>query len=355
MCILPKVNSPAVIKWFGEHAVVYGKPFIGVAVGLYASAVSNDGGEKDLSISLADFDLNASFDSDRMELLYKSRKSTTSIGEFISANSDIDQRVLPFALIASRIIKGYGVKLGHKTVGISSEIPVQRGLASSAACSTSFAVALSDGHGLSDSEIIDISREGERVVHRNDGAGIVDVNTSYYGGCITYSNDLGIRKVKINENFNKCDLLLIDTGPKKSTAEMVAKVRSLYDSDRVNTEKVFNEIERYVDSGLEAIISGNVEKVGELMLKNHIALSRIGVSTPKLDDAVALAKKSGAFGAKMSGGGGGGLAVALVSKPHTGKVKLALEDGGFKVSVAPISLHGSSEYNTGSKADHGGQ
>ena len=343
MGILTKVDSPAVIKWFGEHTVVYGKPFIGVAVGIYASTLCTKGAGDGLQVSLDDFNLTESFSRDRLNLLYESRRSTSTIGEFVSDNGDIDQKVLPFALIASRLSNGYGVEFDPKVVKITSKIPVQRGLASSAACSTSFTVALSEGYHLPDSEIIDVARDGERLVHKNEGAGIVDVNTSYYGGCVTYSNDSGVKKIMMNEAFNKCDFLLVDTGPKKSTAEMVAMVRSLYDSDKIRTQGIFNEIEGYANSGLDAIISGDVEKVGELMLKNHEALSRIGVSTSGLDDAVALAKKAGAFGAKMSGGGGGGLAVALVPNKRTVSIKSTLESGGFKVSIAPISLRGASE------------
>ena len=41
----------------------------------------------------------------------------------------------------------------------------------------------------------------------------------------------------------------------------------------------------------------------------------IGVSTPILDELVDLAMSAGAYGAKLSGAGGGGVVIALVDKP----------------------------------------
>ena len=60
-----------------------------------------------------------------------------------------------------------------------------------------------------------------------------------------------------------------------------------------------------------ALLDGSVAALGPLMDENHRLLSEIGVSTQLLDRACKVARDSGALGAKLTGGGGGGCVVAL--------------------------------------------
>jgi mevalonate kinase len=55
--------------------------------------------------------------------------------------------------------------------------------------------------------------------------------------------------------------------------------------------------------------------LGPLLTENHRLLRQIGVSTPTLDDLVALALDHGALGAKLAGAGGGGVVLALTEDP----------------------------------------
>ena len=58
-------------------------------------------------------------------------------------------------------------------------------------------------------------------------------------------------------------------------------------------------------------------------------LNAIGVSTPELESMIAIARDSGAVGAKLTGAGGGGSIVALC--PDAGdEVAAALEAAGFR-------------------------
>ena len=57
-------------------------------------------------------------------------------------------------------------------------------------------------------------------------------------------------------------------------------------------------------------------ELGALLTENHRLLHLLGVSTPDLDDLVALALDAGAHGAKLSGAGGGGVVMALTTDPH---------------------------------------
>ncbi|EQD58137.1 mevalonate kinase, partial [mine drainage metagenome] len=124
----------------------------------------------------------------------------------------ISRDLLPYIIIAGRLMHDHHAKLSGKRIEIDSEIPVSKGFASSAACSTAFTAALSKSAGvaLQDVEFIDIARDGERIVHKNYNAGKIDVNTSFYGGCVLYSDSTGATKVELH---NGLQLLAIDTGP----------------------------------------------------------------------------------------------------------------------------------------------
>ncbi len=63
---------------------------------------------------------------------------------------------------------------------------------------------------------------------------------------------------------------------------------------------------------VEALRAGNVDVCGELMLASHASLrDDFGVSTPELDALVDRFVVAGAFGARLTGAGFGGCAVAL--------------------------------------------
>ena len=114
----------------------------------------------------------------------------------------------------------------------------------------------------SDADIIEIARDGDRVIHKNEGAGRIDVNTSFYGGFVSFSSETGARREELSATP---DLLLIDTGPKKSTAEMVQGVRNLYDSNREKTEHIFAMIDECTNSGLDALHAKDAKALGAHM------------------------------------------------------------------------------------------
>lgn len=75
---------------------------------------------------------------------------------------------------------------------------------------------------------------------------------------------------------------------------------------------VISEIAR-VRLTVRALESGDLEEVGRLLYASHMSLSRdFEVSCPELDNAVEAALIAGALGARMTGGGFGGSAIALV-------------------------------------------
>ncbi len=82
---------------------------------------------------------------------------------------------------------------------------------------------------------------------------------------------------------------------------------------RVSAEHVLAEAER-VDLAETALRAGDLPALGELMTESHHSLRRYGSSTPDLDKLVAAAAAADAAGARVTGAGFGGWAIAL-SRP----------------------------------------
>ena len=83
----------------------------------------------------------------------------------------------------------------------------------------------------------------------------------------------------------------------------------------------------------------DLQKVGELMNENHKLLLGIEVSCNELDMLVDLARKNGALGAKMTGGGLGGNMVALTpGKELQERVTKAIQDAGFEVLMTRVGV-----------------
>ena len=104
-------------------------------------------------------------------------------------------------------------------------------------------------------------------------------------------------------------------------------------------DPIFKQAENLAVAGRKALENYDLKKVGELMNENHRILQEIGVSSKELDLLVDLARKQGAFGAKLTGGGGGGCMVALTpGKDLQGKVASAFKTAGFEFLSTKIGV-----------------
>ena len=331
------VRAPCVVKLLGEHAVVHGRTAVAAALELYAFASFKRSLVDGLELELKDYNKKVLLSNKILTGLLDIYKKRESLKSYIEL-SKLDSIILPYATIAAIFYERYKVMI-NGTVSISSEIPKQSGLASSASCYSAFTVLLVklSGKTLSDDEIIELARDGERVSHMNEGAGRIDISTAYYGGYVSFSNKAGF----VKHNFKvHPKLLVINTGPKKPTAVTVGRVSELLNENKEHTEKILDSINECSIKGLDALAKNKMQELGALMYKDHELLKELEVSNEGLDKAVDIAKKHNAHGAKLSGGGGGGIAIALL-KTYDKKLEEELQKGGFSCIKAHISEKGS--------------
>jgi len=113
-------------------------------------------------------------------------------------------------------------------------------------------------------------------------------------------------------------LVIGNTRVERSTGELVATVQHIREHYPSIIEPIMRTGGKIAFDAVEALKKGDFPTVGELMNINHALLCAVGVSHESLERLVFAARKGGALGAKLTGGGGGGCMIALA---ETGKLK----------------------------------
>jgi hydroxymethylglutaryl-CoA reductase len=119
------------------------------------------------------------------------------------------------------------------------------------------------------------------------------------------------------------------TGVESLTAKTVATVRRAWERNQAQYEHLFDEIDALTLQGLGAMQSGDWESLGEMMNICQGLLNALQVSCWELEEMVQIARRHGALGAKLTGGGGGGSMIALCPDDARG-VMLAMQAAGYQ-------------------------
>jgi isopentenyl-diphosphate delta-isomerase type 1 len=124
------------------------------------------------------------------------------------------------------------------------------------------------------------------------------------------------------------------SGVKADTVQIIKEVAQKKEMYPEKITKLFGAIATLVSQAKEKMIEGDFESVGKYMNYNHEYLRDLGVSSEKLENLIFAAKKAGAWGAKISGAGGGDCMIALVSNENADNVRHAItQSGGELVNV----------------------
>lgn len=260
----------------------------------------------------------------------------------------------------------------HATNGfdcyITSDVPIGAGLSSSAAIESSMASALNDlwEAGLSRKELALIGQKAENQVV-GAPTGIMDQTASMMAqddaAVLIDCQDLEITLVDLGLSKHDLVVAVIDTqvshshahggyGSRRASCELGAKelgveslrALSLSDLPRAQSQlddvtfrrvrHVVTENQRVLDT-LHALREGNLASLGRLLLESHASMrDDFEISVAELDLAVETAMATGAIGARMTGGGFGGAAIAIIQKDKLGELEAnclaAFAKAGFK-------------------------
>jgi len=299
-------SAPGKIILFGEHAVVYGRPALAVPVTqVHADVEVSDGSRAGIWIHAPDIALHAELNS-----LPPDHAVGAAVRSVFAALG-----VSPFPSLEIRI---------------TSTIPVASGLGSGAAVTVAILRALSSmiHSPLSNGEINSLAYEIEKLHHGTPSG--IDNTVVAYARPVYFVRGQPIEPFKVGAPFT---LVIADTGISAPTKESVGDVRKLWEADKPKWEKVFDQIGEISEAARTAIERGKTDELGPLMDSNHALLQTLTVSSPELDHLTEIARKSGADGAKLSGGGRGGNLIALVEKYNAAHIAESLLSAGAKRTI----------------------
>jgi len=288
-------SAPGKLIIMGEHAVVYGKPAIALAI------------DKRIRCTL------------------------TEASETTLNGRPFDPEKHPY--LASML------KRGSVPVRIETEsaIPPGSGLGSSAALSTSFLRSLYEINSI-DADDKKLANDAFLTEYEVQGrASPIDTSASTHGMGISVNgpagdgehlwdismngNNWSIRDIRIPE----MTIVVGYTGIHAPTGPLVEKVRKYKQKCRF-ADDIVEEIGHITEEGIIALKRGDLVKLGKLMTNDHKLLSILGVSCNELNKLVTASLKH-SYGAKLTGAGGGGSMIALTDNPEKVCEAIALHGG----------------------------
>jgi mevalonate kinase len=304
------VSAPGKLMLFGEHAVIYGKPCIVTAVDQRIRVTAEKLASGELTIYAPDVGITGY------------RKSIDELGV-----GDIPREVKFIEFAVKNFKKTYGLPGGVK-INTKSDFSSKFGFGSSSSVTAAVLKALSEliQKNLSKKELFDLSYKTVIDI-QGVGSGF-DLAAAIWGGTLYF---VGGGKVIESLKTTGLPLVVGYTGVKADTATLIRRVGELYKFQKTQMGRIFDSIRQIVEEAKIAIEDSNFKKLGELMNVNQKLLESLGVSTQKLSDLISASRDAGAYGAKLSGAGGGDCMFAISGESKKNAVGEAIKKAGGQV------------------------
>ncbi len=282
----------------GEHVVVYGRPAIaaGLPIGLEVEVSAGEG-----PVVLSD-----------------------------DASLAADPRPRTLVAEAARIV---GLDPARIVARVRSELPAGRGLGSSGALAvaTLRAMAAAASCELDSTAELEAGRRLEAVFHGTPSG--IDPAAAALGTCFRFvrGEPPAVTPLRLATPLP----LVVAFGDRpRSTGAAVGGLRARWEADRARHEALFDEVAAVVERGAAAAASGDLGALGRAFDDNQALLERLGVSSDEIATLAAAARRAGALGAKLTGGGAGGAVIALAQQPE--ELAARLRGDGWTTLVARI-------------------
>ena len=220
------------------------------------------------------------------------------------------------------------------SVYINSQIPSSSGLGSSAAVTVATLSAINEEFGKNKTreEIANMAFEIEKTVQKGR-ASPTDTTVSTYGGIVLITGNSRRRLPPQNMHLVVGDSLI-----SHSTAKMVEQVSELKKKHPQIVDSVLAAIEGVSLAAIHHL--DDPKELGQYMNMNHSLLEALGVGHPQLSRLVLAARSAGAYGAKITGAGGGGCMVALCPKQLKHRIAGAIEACEARAIITGIDTEG---------------
>jgi galactokinase len=240
-----------------------------------------------------------------------------------------------------------------------SDVPVGSGLSSSAAIECSIGLALNELWAASLNRQV-LARAGQLAENEIVGAptGIMDQSASLLGerdhAVFLDCKSLEAQSIELGFDAENLELMIIDTqvahrltdggyATRRAACELGASIMNVSSLRELNVEDLsraqelmddvtFRRVRHIVTENTRVLETVNKLKaegprsIGQLLNESHDSMrDDFEISIDELDTAVDIAVRHGAIGARMTGGGFGGAAIALAPIERVSEISLAVQ------------------------------
>lgn len=290
----------------GEHTVIYGLPAVAVPL-------------RDLTVEVVVTPTNTA-----QRPLPEADSSDDTFENRFTVSAGTETTGDPGPAVVAASLRRWGHPGESVEVRVRSRIPPARGLGSSAATAAATVRAIADLYGATPDarSLYELVQIGESVSHGR--ASGVDAVT------VTACRPLRFAAGDIRPITTPADAVLVvaDTGIPGRTDRAVATARTTLHRDRALARRVLARANELTESAVQELAAGRMRAVGQRMNEFHSLLRELSVSTPGIDRLTTAARRVGAYGAKLTGGGLGGCVIALTDADSAAAIGAAMLAAG---------------------------
>jgi len=315
------ISTPSRICFFGEHQDYLGLPVAATSISLRSIISGKKRDDKLVIINLPDIKKKEMFYIDQLD--YQNPRDYFKSGIKVCKES---------GMIFSN---------GFECT-IRSNIPIKAGLSSSSSIVVgwiNFLSFVSDiKKSMSAQTIADLAFKAE-VLEFDEPGGMMDQNAVSFGNTLLIDPlrknltklDIDLGNIIIGDSKETKDTLEIIHNCKDKRMQILSKLKKYepnFDLHRSALKNDYNFLNSNELELMHATIENrdvsfagiaelskkdfSIEKIGQLLLKHHEILSnKLNVSTMQIDRMIEASMDAGAYGAKITGSGGGGCMFAL--------------------------------------------
>ena len=291
-----KVRAPGKLILSGEHAIVYGKPALAIAVNRYAQVEAQAHLLPLISFDLGDLayqEVLRFASLDRLKARIKQKYRRFLRGEFkirhvLQKPVELAQFALSLFFEVMKVRPTQGLK-----IKVQSDIPIGCGMGSSAAIILAILHAIAQHLKLevTPQVLFRLALEAENIQHGHSSG--LDLQISQQGGCL-YMQEGQIYKRTLPD----FPFYVVNTGaPLSTTGECVVQVEKLFRQSQRGED--FAAVTRAMDS---AVQTQNALGFKESVRANHQLLAGLGVVPLKVQQFIA-AIEADEGAAKICGAG----------------------------------------------------
>lgn len=315
-----RVSAPSKLMLLGEHAVVHARPCLVTAMDARLHMTLTLAAPGDDTFTLAAPDVGVDRVQGRLADAFAGGQALARGTRFVES-----------ALAVFR--EAYGLSRGV-VIETRSDFSSQYGLGSSSATVACALFGLAQVYGveIAPLRLFELGLDAIFRVQKT-GSGF-DLAAAIYGGTLFYDN--GTPRQIVPLDAPALPLVVGYSGIKADTSTYVNRVRERLIAWPAAMNGIFDAMAQLARDGRAAVEQGNWARLGELMDMQHGLAHALGVDVAQTAALVFAARDAGAYGAKLSGAGGGDCMIALVPEDRRAAVEAALEAaGGEVVRITP--------------------